>query len=245
MQCDFSEGRRFLVQYYRTFQSFLVASKKMFQHSFVPQKSVKIIRFLYEFFHSLVMTRKNPVYISSAKRGWIRRKIKTGISKNQIALELHVSPSTVYYWTTDVPSRNIGWPGIRGKTLDMLQELIIKGYVFAKCSNPQNRYMHLHKYFPTIHRIKIYNQHILYLEGREDVAARAFIDSLIHKRIISYQELKQITKVFGTNLSRSEKEAFLLKKGGKRRAKIRGVQKEGSLPKESDSFSHFCIRSYC
>jgi len=190
------------------------------------------------------MTR-NPVYISPAKKAWIRRKIKTGKTKFQIAKELHIASATVYYWTKDVPSKNIGWPGIRGKTLDMLQELLTKGYVFAKCSNPQNRYMHLHKYFPTIHRIKIYNQHILYLEGREDVAARAFIDKVHGKRIISFQELKQITKVFGTDLSRKEKEAFLLKKGGKRRANIIGVQKEGFLPKEGDSFSFFCIRRYC
>ncbi|MCX6662801.1 MAG: hypothetical protein NTZ75_00970 [Euryarchaeota archaeon] len=191
------------------------------------------------------MTR-NPVYISPSKRAWIRRKIKMGKTKYQIAKELHVASATVYYWTKDdVPSKNIGWPGIRGKTLDMLQELLTKGYVFAKCSNPQNRYMHLHKYFPTIHRIKIYNQHILYLEGREDAATRAFIDSLVHKRIISFQELKQITKVFGTNLSRTEKDAFILKKGGKRRAKLKRVQKDGSLPKEGDSFSFFCIRSDC
>ena len=199
--------------------------------------------FLYMFFYSLVMVR-NPVYLSPAKRAWIRRKINSGKTKYQIAKELHISTETVYRWTKDIPSRNIGWPGIRGKTLDMLQELLCKGYVFAKCSNPQGRYIHLHKYFPTIHRIKIYNQHILYLEGREDAAARAFIDNVHCKRIISFQELKQITKVFGTNLTRSEKEAFILKKGGKRRAKNRRVQKEDSLPKEDDSFSCFCIRRY-
>jgi len=191
------------------------------------------------------MTRKNPVYISPAKRGWIRRKIKTGKSKYQIAKELHIAKATVYYWTKDVPSKNIGWPGIRGKTLDILQELLTKGYAFTSCDHFQSRYIMLHKYFPTIHRIKIYNQHILYLEGREDAAARAFIDGLVHKRIISYQELKQITKVFGTNLSRSEKDAFILRKGGKRRAKNRGIQKEDSLPKKGDSFSFFCIRKYC
>jgi len=196
------------------------------------------------FFYSLVMVR-NPVYLSPAKRAWIRRKINSGKTKYQIAKELHISTETVYRWTKDIPSRNIGWPGIRGKTLDMLQELLCKGYVFAKCSNPQGRYIHLHKYFPTIHRIKIYNQHILYLEGREDAAARAFIDNVHCKRIISFQELKQITKVFGTELSRKEKEDFILRKGGKRRAKIKGLKKESSLPKKGDSFSYFCIRTYC
>jgi len=191
------------------------------------------------------MTRKNPVYISPAKRGWIRRKVNTGEIKYQIAKELHVSSNTVYYWTKDIPNKNIGWPGIRGKTLDMLQELITNGYTFTSCSHFQSRYITLRKYFPTIRRISIYNQKILYLEGKEDVAARAFIDKIYGKRIISFQELKQITKVFGTDLSRSEKEAFLLKKGGKRRAKMKSIQKEDSLPKDSDSFSFFCIRKYC
>jgi len=166
------------------------------------------------------MMTRNPVNISPSKRGWIRRKIKTGKNKFQIAKELHVASATVYYWTKDVLSNNCGWPGIRGKTLDMLQELLTKGYVFASCDNFQNRYMTLRKYFPTIHRINIYNRNILFLEGKEDAAARAFIDK-VYKRIISFQELKQITKVFGTDLNRSEKEEFLLKKGGKRRAKIK------------------------
>jgi hypothetical protein len=190
------------------------------------------------------MTR-NPVHISPAKKGWIRRKIKAGTTKYQIAKELDISSKTVYYWTQDIPSKNIGWSGIRGKTLDMRHELLTKGYVFAKCSNAQRRYMLLHNYFPTIHRIKIYNQHILHLEGREDAAARAFIDSQVRKRIISFQELKQITKVFGANLSKAEKEDFILRKGGKRRAKMKGVQKEDSLHKDSDSISFFCIRRYC
>ncbi len=189
------------------------------------------------------MTR-NPVYISPGKRAWIRRKVKAGKTKFQIAKELHVASATVYYWTKDVPSNNCGWPGIRGKTLDMLQELLTKGYVFATCDHFQSRYMTLRKYFPTIHRINIYKKNILYLEGKENEAAQAFIDNLHGKRIISFQELKQITKIFGTEFSRSEKEEFLLKKGGKRRTKNRGVQKEDSFPTEGDSFSFFCIQRY-
>jgi hypothetical protein len=190
------------------------------------------------------MMTRNPLYISPAKKAWIRRKINSGKTKYRIAKELHIASATVYYWTKDIPSRNVGWPGIRGKTLEMLQEILSKGYVFVSCDHFQSRYMTLRKYFPAIRRISIYNQKILYLEGKEDVAARAFIDK-VYKRIISFQELKQITKVFGTNLSRREKEAFLLKKGGMRNAKNRGVQRDGSLPMDGDSFSFFCIRKYC
>jgi DNA-binding CsgD family transcriptional regulator len=159
----------------------------------------------------------------------IRAEVKNGKSKYQTAKEYNLSTSTVYLIAKDLPNTPGGWPGIRGKTFDLLQELLTKGYVFAICSNPQNRYMLLHKYFPTIRRIKVYNQHILYFEGKEDVAARAFINK-VHKRIISFHELKQITKVFGTDLSKKEKEAFLLRKGGKRWAKIKGIQKGGFSP---------------
>lgn len=153
-------------------------------------------------FYSLVMTQ-NPVYISPAKRGWIRRKIKTGKTKFQIAKELHVTSATIYNWTKDIPSTHCGWPGIRGKTLDILQKLLTKGYCFSSHDNFQCRFITLKKYFPTIHRINVYKKNILYFEGKESEAAQAFINHLHCKRIISLQELKQITKVFGTELSRS------------------------------------------
>jgi len=82
------------------------------------------------------------------------------------------------------------------------------------------------------------------LKGKEDVVVRVSLEHT-RKKIISYQELRQITKVFGTDISKKEKEAFFLRKGGKRRAKNKRVQKDGSLPKDFDSFSFFYIQSYC
>jgi len=78
--------------------------------------------------------------------------------------------------------------------------------------------MTLRKYFPTIRKVKIYNRHIFYLDGKKDVAVRAFLET-VNKKIISYQELRQITKVFGTDISKKEKEAFLFKKRGGRGSK--------------------------
>ena len=154
------------------------------------------------------MMSRNPVYISPAKKAWITRKVKGGTSKYQTAKELHLASATVYRWTKDIPSRNIGWPGIGGKTINVLQELFSNGYSFANISNAQKQYIRLHKLFPSIRRIKIYNYQILYLEGREEEAARAFLVKL-NKKIIGYNELKQITKVFGATLSWKEKDSFL------------------------------------
>ncbi len=186
---------------------------------------------------------KNPVYISPAKKAWITRKVKGGATKYQTAKELHLATATVYRWTKDIPSRNIGWPGIRGKTITVLQELFSKGYSFPTLSCAQRQYFRLNKLFPTIRRIKIYNYQILYLEGREEEAARAFLVRL-NKKIIGYNELKQITKVFGATLSQEEKDSFLFKNRRKNKAKKNGVPKEGSLPMEDDSFSFFYIRRY-
>ena len=100
------------------------------------------------------------------------------------------------------------------------------------------------KYFPTISGVTIYDKSIFFLKEKEDVAVRAYLEK-INKKIISYQELKQVTKVFGVDLSKQEKEAFLLKKRGKRRTKNKGVLKEGSLLKNDDSFSFFYLQRYC
>jgi len=165
-------------------------------------------------------------------------------SKYQIAKELNVPRSTVYYGTRDLPNKQCGWPGIRGKTLDLLKEIVSKGYAVPPCSYVQQRYMVLRKYFPTICRVTIYGRPIFFLEGKEESAARAFLEK-VNKKIISYQELKQVTKVFGTNLSRTEKEAFFLKKRGKKGVKNEGVQKDDSLLLDDDSFSFFYIQGYC
>ncbi|MFH1101099.1 MAG: hypothetical protein V1726_03580 [Methanobacteriota archaeon] len=188
------------------------------------------------------MTRKK--YLSKKTVEKIRNDVLSNKTKYQIAKELDIPRSTVYYWTRDLPSKQCGWPGIRGKTLDLLKEIVSKGYVVPPCSYVQQRYTVLRKYFPTICRVTIYGRPIFFLAGKEDVAARVFLEK-VNKKIISYQELKQITKVFGTNLSRTEKEAFFLRKRGKSGVKNKGVQKEGFLLLDDDSFSFFYIRRYC
>ena len=151
----------------------------------------------------------NSKHLSPAKKAWITRKVKSGKSKYQTAKELDLHVTTVYNFAKDLPSAPCGWPGIRGKTLDLLQELVSKGYIIPH-GNVQQRYRILRKYFPTICRVTIYTKPIFYLRGYEDVAARAFLET-VNKKIISYQELKQVTEVFGVNLSKQEKDVLILK----------------------------------
>lgn len=149
----------------------------------------------------------------------------------------------MYYWTKAYPSKNCGWPGIRGKTLDVLQEIVTKGYAISRKFS-RSQYVVLRKCFQTIHKITIYGRPIYFLEGKEEVATHAYLER-INKKIISYQELKQVTDVFQVKLSKRDKDAFLLRKRGYKEVKNQGVQKKDSLQLDLDSFSFFYIRMYC
>ena len=174
----------------------------------------------------------------------IREEIKNGKSKYQTAKEYNLPTTTVFKIAKDLRSAPSGWPGIRGKTLDLLQEIVSKGYAVPFCKYTQQRYIVLRKYFPTLHKAKMNGKTVFYLEGHEDDATRAFL-GVIGKKIISYQELTGITNVFHANLTKKEKQAFLFKNRGNKGSKNHGVQKESSLLLDSDSFSFFYIRDYC
>ena len=173
----------------------------------------------------------------------IRAEVELGKPKYQVAKECKISRSAVYKITKDLQNKFYGWSGIRGKTLDLLQEIISKGYAFPKVTYIQRQYVVLRKYFPTIRRVSIYKRNILFLDGKEDAAVRAYLNDT-KKKIISYQELKQVTDIFEADISQKEKEAFLFKKRCGRGSKNRGVQKEGPLREKDDSFSFFYIRRY-
>ena len=182
-------------------------------------------------------------HISPAKKAWITRKIKSGKSKYQTAKELKLHETTVYKIARDLPSKPCGWPGIRGRTLEILQELVLKGYYICSHEDQKKRFFQLKKSFPTLYRAKMNRMTIFYLEGRQDDAARAFLGT-IGKKIISYQELKGITDVFHANLSKQEKQAFLGRNRSKRFPKSISEQKD-SLREKEDSLAFFYIRRYC
>ncbi|KYK26858.1 hypothetical protein AYK20_08555 [Thermoplasmatales archaeon SG8-52-1] len=137
----------------------------------------------------------------------IRKSVLNGKSKYQTAKDLGINHKIVYHVTQDLPSRKCGWPGIRGHALKLLQEIIQHGYVLSSKISAGQKYSILRKYFPNIYRTNIYNKSIIYLDDKASVAARAFLSNM-DKKILSFQELKQITKTFGIELSLDEKYKF-------------------------------------
>jgi hypothetical protein len=142
----------------------------------------------------------------------IREEIKSGKSKYQTAADFGLHPTVVYRWTQDLPGGQYGWPGIRGKTLEILQEIIKHGYILCTRFNAGHKYQTLKKYFPNICKIHMYNKTILYLDDKASIAARAFLSDM-NRKIMSFQELKQVTKVFGIELSSEEKHRIIGKPG--------------------------------
>jgi len=59
----------------------------------------------------------------------IRKEIQGGKVKYSVAKELGISDKLVYYYTKDLPSSKPGNSSIRGKTLDLLKQLLNQGYI--------------------------------------------------------------------------------------------------------------------
>jgi len=191
----------------------------------------------------------------------IREEIKDGKSKYKAAADFGISPKVVYRLTQDLPGGQFGWPGIRGKTLKMLQEIMQHGYILSSKIQAGDKYRILKKYFPNISRINMCNKSILFLDDKASVAARAFLCD-INKKIMSFQELKQITKTFGIELTREEKHQIVGKKCknvfpikhrinsgfiGKKEFKTsykNHSPKDDSLLENDDSLAFFYIRKY-
>ena len=130
----------------------------------------------------------------------------------------------VYRKTLDLSGNKYGWPGIRGKTLEILQELMKYGYILCSNFHAGHKYNILRKYFPNICKIHIHNKTIMFLEDKSDVAARAFLSNM-DKKIMSFQELKQVTTVFGIELTTEEKHRII---GKPRKYKLSAIHRKES-----------------
>lgn len=180
-------------------------------------------------------------HLSPAKKAWIKRKAKEGKSKYQISKELDVPYSTVWRILKDFPGSRPGWPGIRGKPLEMLQELLEKGYVLLDGEKSQ-AYRVLKKNLPIIQKVRANGKPIAFLPYKKEDATRAFLQS-IDKKVMSYQELKSITKLFDVELPRDEKKRFVGRSQNKRRGYDRSIE-SGSLLRNSDSLVGSYMRNY-
>jgi DNA-binding CsgD family transcriptional regulator len=173
----------------------------------------------------------------------IRQEVLSGKSKRRVSIELGVSEYTVQYYTGDLcltPFRRIN---VQDRKLEFMKDLLRDGYALASDKYGSQEYFKLKEHFPAISRIKTRGRVIYFLEGKEDVAAKVFLERM-QRKIISYQELKQITKVFRADLPKREKHAFFLRNRQMNPFKKRGVQKGRSLREKGDSFSFFYIRRY-
>ncbi|UCF49319.1 MAG: hypothetical protein JSU91_06105, partial [Thermoplasmatales archaeon] len=137
----------------------------------------------------------------------IREEVLKGKSKYRVAKEMKLSEFVVYSHTSDLPSIDRREPCIKGKTLELLKQLMNEGYIYPTISTIH----HLRKlktYLPMIQRTQVDGKSIYHLSDKNRVALQAVMKKK-HSKIISYQELKSITKIFGVNLDNAEKQSYV------------------------------------
>ena len=153
-----------------------------------------------------------PEEISDELISKIRYYVKKYNSKIDAANKLGLSYDIVLFYTKNIRfktrKRDIDYLGIYGKSLDLLKELMRNGYAFSSGKYGLKYYVKLKKYFPNIRRTKMYGKTIYYLDDKSKIAAKALL-KVSNKKVMSYQELKQITRIFNTELENIEKERIL------------------------------------
>jgi len=82
------------------------------------------------------------------------------------------------------------------------------GYAFSSKKYNTTHYVKLKKYSPNIRRTKMHGKMIYFLDDKSKIAANALLE-VLNKKVMSYQELKQVTRVFDTKLSKKEKTNYL------------------------------------
>jgi hypothetical protein len=133
----------------------------------------------------------------------MREEVLKGKTKYRVAKEMRLNEFVVYSHTSDLPCVNLGEPFIRGKTFDLLKQLLDVGYVSSTKENYQSL-QRIKRFLPMIQHTRIDYQRVYYLSDRNKIALQAMI-SQKKTRILSYQELKSFTKMFGVDLSCDEK----------------------------------------
>jgi hypothetical protein len=148
----------------------------------------------------------------------IRDEVLKGKSKYQVSKEMHIPSSPAYKYTKDLPNKYNRRPYISGKPLDLLKQLLEKGFVYTK--DDRNALRSLQKHFPVIKRSQFKNKSIYYLQDKNKLALKEMMKQ-DKSRIISFQELGRMSQVFNTDLEINQKRAFLGKKPKPKRYKIK------------------------
>ncbi len=133
-------------------------------------------------------------------------------------------------------------PCIKGETLELLKQLLQNGFVYT--GKYRNNLRFLQKIFPVIKRSQFKNKSIYYLEDKNKLALQEMMKQDT-SRIISFQELGRMSKVFNTDLDIKQKRAFPGKSPHRRwwkRRKIKRVYRLSSMENQSildDFFGRF------
>ena len=164
----------------------------------------------------------------------IRLEVLSGKTKYQVAKEMNLEYKLVYTHTADLPSYKIGEPHIRGKTLDLLKQMLKDGFVY---SNQKTHYhlRRLKKFFPMVQRAQMDGKSVYYLNDKNKIALQAMIKDS-RARVLSYQDLAKMSRIFDINLSNDEKSRFLGKTRPSNRRKRRKSKKSlRTVSKENQS----------
>lgn len=163
----------------------------------------------------------------------IREEVLNGKSKHAVAKEMGISSETVYRHTKDLLNKYARQPYISGKPLELLKQLLEKGFVYTK--ENRNALRSLQKHFPVIKRSQFKNKSIYYLEDKNKLALQEMMKQDT-SRIISFQELGRMSQVFNTDLEIKQKRVFLGKYLKPKRYKIKKFRQHhqsGSKEKQS------------
>jgi len=91
----------------------------------------------------------------------------------------------------------------------MQREIMEKGYVYLNNGKTTKVYM-LRKHFPSIQMARVKGKSIAFLPDKKEEAMRAMLKKF-DKKVWSYQELRAVTKLFGSDLKREEKQKLVEK----------------------------------
>jgi len=132
----------------------------------------------------------------------IREEAQTMKSRYEIARKFGVDHSVVYRYTKDIPTPRQREPCIRGKCLEVLQQILTDGYFYSRENS--NEIRKLQYVFPIIKRSQFNGKSIFYLEDKNKIALESMIKT--HKnRVIKYRDLTALSKLFNVKITSYEK----------------------------------------
>lgn len=111
------------------------------------------------------------------------------------------------YGAPHTKHRYTGEPFIKGKAVDLLKQLLEVGYVHSTTEN-YLALQRLRRILPMIQLTRIDYKPVYYLSDKNKIVLQAII-RLNKSRVISYQELKSVSKAFGVDLSKEAKHDYV------------------------------------